>query len=319
MQSRTEATLTWDQGKCGLARDRSYFDGQCGRFLCGFNPADGADDTLVVGRVTGVDGKAVATLVNYACHPTTLAWENRLISPDFVGAMREIVESNFSAAPCLYLQGACGELAPREQYANNTEIADAQGRQLGYSALAVLEGMLPQRTRLEYDGPLESGAPLATWKRSALKPSGVLGAISSDVELRMKKIPTLEEIEEELKICTDRLAVERLRRERETRCVVGNGEVAHTPLWTWRVGDSFFVGYPDEAFSFLQTELRRRFAPRAVAVMNLANGGAGGYLPPESVYARDMYEVNQTPYEQGSLELLVESASRAMRQLEEIG
>ena len=34
-------------------------------------------------RVTDEAGQALATVVNYACHPTTLAWQNTLISPDF--------------------------------------------------------------------------------------------------------------------------------------------------------------------------------------------------------------------------------------------
>src|SRR5207244_4306015 len=103
---------------------------------------------LVVGRVTGVNGNVVATLVNYACHPTTLAWDNLLLSPDFPGAMREVLERQFSGAPCIFLQGASGELAPREQYTGETAIADAHGRQLAYAALAVLEGMLPPSTGL---------------------------------------------------------------------------------------------------------------------------------------------------------------------------
>mgnify|MGYP006172841585 CR=1 FL=1 len=38
------------------------------------------------------DGLTLGTIVNYACHPTTLAWENRDISPDYIGAMREVID-----------------------------------------------------------------------------------------------------------------------------------------------------------------------------------------------------------------------------------
>src|SRR6185503_5155147 len=106
------------------------------------NPAVKADDTLVVGRITADDdGRVLGTLVNYACHPTTLAWENRLISPDYVGAMREVVEAHTGGGPCLFLQGASGELAPAHQYVGDTAVADRHGRRLGFSALAALEGM----------------------------------------------------------------------------------------------------------------------------------------------------------------------------------
>src|SRR4029078_824309 len=90
-----------------------------------------ADDTLLVARATDDGGRVLATLVNYACHPTTLAWDNKLLSPDFVGAMREILEHAF-AAPALFLQGAEGEISPREQYTGDTAVGDRQGRILGH-------------------------------------------------------------------------------------------------------------------------------------------------------------------------------------------
>jgi hypothetical protein len=46
------------------------------------------DDTLLVGRIVDSSGQHSATIVNYACHPTTLAVENDLISPDYLGALR---------------------------------------------------------------------------------------------------------------------------------------------------------------------------------------------------------------------------------------
>ncbi|MCP4890890.1 MAG: alkaline ceramidase, partial [Planctomycetaceae bacterium] len=89
-----DGTLDWHTGRCGLAtnRDLPDPDSEQPRVVCGFNPDTKADDTLLVGRVTDRAGKLRATLTNYACHPTTLAWDNRAISPDYVGAMRETIE-----------------------------------------------------------------------------------------------------------------------------------------------------------------------------------------------------------------------------------
>jgi hypothetical protein len=257
----------------------------------------------------------IATLVNYACHPTTLAWENRLLSTDFVGAMRQVVETETGGAPCLFLQGASGDLGPKEQYTGDPEIADSHGRTLGYAALAAFEEMLPPATRLEYAGPIESGAPLAVWVRTDKPPSAVLAAVVSDVEFELKEIPTLEEIEKDLAVCQDRVLAERLRRKREVRRVVGNRQTASVPLWVWRVGDAFLLGQPNECFSVFQTEVRRQFDPAAVVVMNLVNGGEAGYLVPHNLYDHDMYEVTQTPFARGSLERLLESAREATRQL----
>jgi hypothetical protein len=315
IRSCVPATLTWNEGACGLAQNRSFPDPERDRILCGFNPRLKADDTLIVGRVTDGGGRAISTLINYACHPTTLAWENGLLSTDFVGAMRQVVEENTGGAPCLFLQGASGDLAPREQYGGDTELADRHGRHLGYAALAILEGMLPAGTRLAYAGAVESGAPLASWRHMAAKPSAVLASAVINVEFVLKEIPTLEEIDRELALCQDRVVAERLRRKREVRWVVGNAETCSVPLWLWRVGDAFLVGQANEAFSVFQIELRRRFAPSTVVVMNLVNGGEAGYLPSGDLYDLDMYEVNQTPFSRGSLERLLDSATEALKRL----
>src|SRR5262245_41323621 len=76
--------IVYGQGRCSLAAHRDFFDEEQKQFVCGFNPGVPADDTVLVARVTDDRGELMATVVNYACHPTTLAWENTLISPDYV-------------------------------------------------------------------------------------------------------------------------------------------------------------------------------------------------------------------------------------------
>jgi hypothetical protein len=99
-ECRQRASIVYGGGRCDMARNRDYFDAERGEYVCGLNPVGETDDTVLVGRVTAVDGKPLAIIVNYACHPTTLAWENTLLSPDYIGAMREVVEEATSA-PCL--------------------------------------------------------------------------------------------------------------------------------------------------------------------------------------------------------------------------
>src|SRR4029079_6419313 len=91
------------------------FDPTTNRFVCVFNPDGPADDTVLVAKIIADDGGLIGTVVNYACPPTTLAWQNPLISPDYVGAMRETVEQP-TGAPCVFLQGASAALGPREGF-----------------------------------------------------------------------------------------------------------------------------------------------------------------------------------------------------------
>ncbi len=303
------AILTWAAGRSGLATNRDLPDPEKDRIVCGFNPRNPADDTVLVGRVTEPSGRAVATLVNYACHPTTLAWDNRLLSPDYVGAMREVVERETGGAPCLFLQGASGELAPREQYTGDTAIADANGRQLGLAVVTALSTMLPPATALEYAGVVESGAPLATWRRRAFEPSAVLDVRQITVDLPLKKLPSREEVERELAACTDRAMTERLRRKLRIVRSMGSGPTCAIPVWLWRIGDGIIVGTPNEAYSDFQIALRAAFPDLAIVVMNIVNGQSS-YLSPPERYDHDIYQVWQSPFDRDALPRLIEACKR---------
>ena len=106
MEHRFVGTIDWHAGRCGLATNRDLPDPDPSRqrIVCGYNPDGDPDDALLVGRITDATGQTRATLVNYACHPTTLAWENEAISPDYVGAMRETIQQATNA-PALFLLG----------------------------------------------------------------------------------------------------------------------------------------------------------------------------------------------------------------------
>lgn len=313
LSSSVPSMLTWHYGKCNLATNRDLPDHESDRFLTGFNPAAEADDTLLVGRITDQRNHIIGTIVNYACHPTTLAWENRFISPDYVGAMREIVESA-TRAPCLFLQGASGELSPAEQYTGDTMVADKNGRQLGYAVMATLENMLPPGKEFSFSGIVESGAPLAVWKQKEYQSPAQLSAKMIDVPLNLKPLSSLAEIERQYNDCEDRVMKERLARKRSIREAIGNGEVAQIPLWVWRLGDSFLVGHPNEAYSGFQKGLRKKLSPKSVAVMNIVNGGVG-YLPPHELYDKDIYQEWQTPFAPGSLELLTKTALKVAEEI----
>ncbi|MEO6907099.1 MAG: neutral/alkaline non-lysosomal ceramidase N-terminal domain-containing protein [Abditibacteriaceae bacterium] len=308
LESKVLSTLTWDYGRCSLARNRDLPDPEKDRVVCGFNPAATADDTLLVGRVCDSAGKVLLTIANYACHPTSLAWQNHLISPDWVGAFYQTVE-NVTGGAAMFLQGASGELQPARTYTEDLEIIRAQGRQLGYATLSVLEGMLPSGQQLEYDGVVESGAPLACWKTAVASVNKNLYTKIIDLELPLREdLPTLQELEKQLAAGDDRVIAERLTRKMHIRRKVGNGTTTKASLWIWQIGDCIIFAAPNESYSLLQTSLREHFVSRTVAVINLANGSASGYLPPAELYEKDIYQVWQTPFAAGCLEKLIGTA-----------
>lgn len=308
LENSAEAIFDWHHGRCQLASMRDLPDPAPGvnRLLCGYNPQGQADDTLLLGRVTGRGGTIRATLVNYACHATTLAWENRAISPDFVGAMRETIEAATGGSPALFLQGASGDLAPRHQYVGDTSVADRHGRGLGYAALATLEEMQPPATQLAFRGLVESGAPLAVWRPEPVAVSDILRAVETAVELPLKDWPSADELERQRLGCEDRALEERLRRKRDIRRQLGDGKTYALPITAWRIGNAVMIGCMAECYSQLQQQLRRRCPDHTVICMNLINGSIG-YLPPAGLYDADVYQVWQTPFARGSLETITDA------------
>lgn len=317
LEHEVEGELRWGVGRCDLATNRSRWDAAGGRYVTGYEPANAADDTLLVGRVTDAGGRVRATLINYACHPTTLAWDNDLLSPDYIGALRATVESATGGAPCVFLLGACGDLAPALQYVGDPAVADAHGRRLGLAACATLEGMPPHGYDLVFDRIVESGAPLAVWShRAADAPTGEPRTRLLDLDLAIKAdYPPLAVIDADLARASEPYQRERLLRKRRLREILGDAATYPMPVWVWRFGSTVFVGYPGEAFASLQSTLREAFPGNVVVVMNVVNGSIG-YLPPAGLYDEDMYEVWQTPLARGCLERLRDETIAAIDTLD---
>src|SRR5260221_5965285 len=104
------------------------------------NPDGFSDHQVAAVRIDDEAGQPMAILVNFAAHPTILAWDNRLISPDYPGTLRRVVES-LTGATCLFLQGAAGDQDTICDYANQVDAARWVGRQVGLEAVRVAEAI----------------------------------------------------------------------------------------------------------------------------------------------------------------------------------
>jgi Neutral/alkaline non-lysosomal ceramidase, N-terminal len=330
------ATITYGTGRCSLAAHRDFFDEDSRRFVCGFNPDGPTDDTVLVARVTDSDSQTVATIVNYACHPTTLAWQNRLISPDFVGATRETVEAA-TGVPCVFLQGASGDLGPRIGFVGDTSVADANGRQLGYAVLSALEELPPPDTKLTYAGPVVSGATIGTWEFAPL--SGAENEERSQwrrdsfaVDLPYRPgLPTVDETRADLErwsaeerqartsgdeqaTADARAMVERCRRKVTRLDGLPPGAAFPYPVASLRLGDAIWLAVEGEPYNLLQRELRSRFPGVPIVLMELANGSRVGYLPTAETYGTGIYQESIALLERGCLEMLIERLVERMQE-----
>lgn len=331
------ATIVYGTGYCDVARFRDLWDSARQEYVCGFNPQGPSDSTLVVGRVTDSTGAILATIVNYACHPTTLAWDNRLVSPDFPGAMRELVEA-VTSAPCLFIQGASGDLGPREGFVGDTAVADRHGRKLGYSALSVLEGLDPPLTEYAYQKAVVSGATIGTWahvavneetradqrhfarKRQVLELAYRPGIPTLDV-VNQQREQLLREEQDAVALgdherARDRRArVERLTRMRTRLGQLPRSEQYPFEIMAWRIGAALWVFVPGEHYQLLQRQVRAAVSG-PVIVATMANGWGPSYLPTRESYDTGIYQETIAVLAPGALEQVSDAVARQLREME---
>ena len=304
--------ITWGTGACALATVR---DLPCGDSdVVGFNPDVAADDTIVAGRITDHDERTVATILNYACHPTTLAWQNPLLSPDLVGPARVVVEAATSA-PCLFLQGASGDLAPRDQYTGDIDVVERNGRILGHAALSALEAMPRPGHIMRFTGVVESGASLGTWEQVPANSPVSLSARLIRVPVPLQPLLSPDELTERWSHLGNTPARERVQRAMALRRGYVDEDAARHPVWIMEVGDAIIVAHPGEAYSTMQTELRRRHPDRCILVANCTNGPGFMYLPERSAYERVRYQVWQTLLDAGALETVIDAVDAVIGEL----
>ncbi len=331
------ASIGYGTGHCSLATNRDYFDTERGGYVCGYNPDGIADDTVVVARITGTNGATLATIVNYACHPTTLAWDNTLISPDYVGAMREVIEQA-TGAPCCFIQGASGDIGPREGYVGDVAVADRNGRQLGYAALSALEEVAPAKQQLAYTGAVVSGATIGTWQYQAesseqLRRASEWRTAICEVDLPFRDdLPRREELladqrrwhaEEQSALGANdpqRAREARAMAERATRRLVRVEHLDDSDAFPyraelWRTGDAIWIPLDGEHYNVLQRSLRERFPDHTLVVGTLANGSNVWYLPDADSYGKGLYQEEASILARGSLEKLIGALIESIEEL----
>lgn len=331
------ATLMYGVGRCSMAAHRDLWDSAAGRFVCGYNPTGPADDTLLIARIGDDTGLTRAVLVNYACHPTTLAWDNRAISPDWIGAMRETVES-VAGGLCLFLQGASGDLGPRNGMVGDVGVADRNGRQVGHAVLSALEALPPGGTRFTYAGPVVSGTWIGTWRHvpldeRSLERKAVWRWQRHTIELLYRlELPTMADTQRELaniefreraahaagdaaleRDC--RAEVEQMTRQLFRLKTLPAGKAYPFSITIGQMGDAIWVMAPAELYQVFQTTLRCRFAPRPVIISTLTNNWQPGYIPAASSYGYGIYQDVIAAVAPGALEVLIESVTRRVRDI----
>lgn len=239
------------------------------------------------------DRRWMAVELIYGMHPTVLHEDSTLVSADFPGMTRRLLEETFEGAMVLYQTAPCGNLSPRYSVRAQT-FAEAErlGRKLAEPVAAALRGL----TDAEFN------------------PAPVLAAARTRVRLPARTFLSPEEAEAALRRAREKYA--RLRSERAghgavrtAECEVFGAEESVTlaraqasgELEAWRrefeqaeltvlrIGDVLLAGLPGEWFVEYALEIKAR-SPARVFVISLVNGELQGYIttPDASGYEAGM-------------------------------
>lgn len=332
MESAVRVRVKAGYGRCDAGQNRRQRLAD-GTVVTGWAPDRFADPTLGAILLENEDGGPLAGLVLYGCHPTVLGPDNRLVSPDYPGAVRGVVE-RMTGGLCLFLQGAAGDVGPGpEGFASDYGAMRRIGGIIGCEASRVLLGLAGER---EYapDRVVESGASLALWRRMpSVAPARGLRFVVREVELPLRPLPSAEEAERVYDEC--RRELERsLRTGDETLVKAATAQVKRSfKRWSQAkryagqtataveaqvilIGDIALIGVPLEPFSSTGAYIRTH-SPYPVTCFGGYSNGWLGYLPTTEEYEAGGYEVETTVFAAGAAERLADEVVRILRECRE--
>ena len=244
-------------------------------------PGDVIDPEVGLLRVDDAEGKPLAVLVNYTCHPTTLTHTNTEVTADYPGLVTQRIEAE-TGAITLFLMGAIGDVGP---ITRGEESLATVGNAVADAALAAL----PQLVSNEVKGletasemlrlpllPLPSRDEWLQWRTNFEE--AALAAEHSNT-------PGSARVPWAMLHWTERM-FERMQDDTLSPTVEAEIQV-------FQIGDLAIVGVPAEYFVELGLQIKegiRGNGVRQVMICGFANGNVG-YIPARRAYPKGGYEV----------------------------
>ncbi len=282
----------------------------------GRNPDGFVDRDLIVFRIDDADGKPLAVLVNFPCHGTVLAYENKMISPDWIGMVRRVVEDAMPTAKCLFFQGAAGNQGPIEGFTGDLAVAHRLGAILGHGAVSLAFGIETVRRVPTFEGFVESTAYQAKqhWRVQGPR-DGNLTHLSKVIDLPRRQY-TAKEIDDMAARLDDAVRKANLARSSKDPWKIHQAEARvrrfrdlltswkqpmleqpiQVQVEVWRIGEVGIVSMPGEPFAEIGVAVREASPFAHTMFCGYSDGIGGDYLPMTCEYDQGGYEVERTPY-----------------------
>ena len=178
------ARASWGMGEtrigiCRRARDVSVYrrrpSGRHGIYANYPNPDREVDRACPVISLADEQDRPIALVFGASCHPTTMSHDNYLVSAEYPGVARRILEEQYGV-PALFLQGIGGDVKPRRVAGETAfrsgsyEDVEAVGAELAEDVAKTVEkGLAPLDISIRcalkrFPVPLATGWDETAWK-----------------------------------------------------------------------------------------------------------------------------------------------------------
>jgi len=290
----------------------------------------------VVLRADDAQGQPYAVLVNFQCHGTVLAYENKYFSPDWIGALRKTVEQALPGVTCLFFQGAAGNQGPIEGFTGDLEVAHRLGSILGHQAAALALTIETVRRQPRFEGFVESTA------YQARQPWRVQGPRDATLKFatRLLQLPPRQYLPQEIEQMTalvadaeKKVAAARSSGDpwkvhqaeaRLRRCsdLLAEWKRPHDPapcrvrVQILRIGQMALVAMPGEPFAEIGVAVKKASPFPVTMFCGYSSGEGGEYMPIASEYPLGGYEIERTPYGSGAAEKLIRETVALFKEVE---
>ncbi len=276
------------------------------------------------------EGNPIATILNYACHPTILGPANKLLSPDYPGTTRKVVEQ-YAGGLCLFLQGAAGNCGPTHGFIGEVAVAEWLGNRLGLEAARVRLEIDPMPRKERLVEVVQSGADLGMYEDDAVgEPDDTLRVVNTTATLPIGQFPSVKDAQAEFDNVVETLnATRESGTEAEIKLAVSNAKRANFVLsnsirtedgpmgmrvQAMRIGPAALVGIPVEAFCEIGMAVKES-SPAAQTLFSGYTNGSLGYMPMADNFEEGGYEVTTTPMAAGAAEETITVCTDAVQAL----
>lgn len=251
------------------------------------------DEQVSVVRIDDADGRPLAALMNYACHPVTLHGFHGFITPDFPHLVRaEIGEALGAEAEVFYLTGASGDLNPAGFVFGDAEQAPAVCRHAGQTlAAATLHALA--RARVERTGQLACAVAECALPLAPLPPESRLKEMVKKYAARLPLIPDHGPANWEY--CETKT---RLEWAHEALDFLQSGwpqpTIRPITLQALRLGPAAIIGIPGELFTAFGRQIKEA-SPCPVTLISTQTNGSEGYFHDRDAFVIEHYEAALCP------------------------